>query len=123
MNDVVTITSSQPVVTLDAPNDTNADERVDSNERFQWKNVPGSKFTHDLNYIYEHIFYWKKNLFLLTSGKAGKMFIREMTRLISVWVDDSPLKEISLKALHIMPALLLQKSSKKSKSKDHLRAL
>ena len=123
MNDVVTITSSQPVVTLNAPNDTNADERVDSNENFQWKNVPGSKFTHDLNYIYEHIVYWKKNLFLLTSGKAGKMFIREMTRLISAWVDDSPLKEISLKALHVMPALLLQKPSKKSKSKDHLRAL
>ena len=33
------------------------------------------------------------------------------------------MKPIALKALHIMPALLLQKPSKCSKSKDHLKAL
>ncbi|XP_057301658.1 uncharacterized protein LOC130636080 [Hydractinia symbiolongicarpus] len=46
-----------------------------------------------------------------------------MTRLINLWIADSPMKPISLKALHVMPSLLLQKPSKKSKSKDHTKAL
>ena len=43
--------------------------------------------------------------------------------MLNFWTDNSPLKLIALKALHIMPALLLQKPSKTSKSKDHLAAL
>ena len=35
---------------------------------------------------------------------------------------DSPLKDISMMAIHVIPALLLQKPSK-SKSKDHTKAL
>ena len=46
-----------------------------------------------------------------------------MTRLVNSWVNDSPIKDVALKALHVMPALLLQKPSKKSKSKDHTNAL
>ncbi|XP_057302766.1 uncharacterized protein LOC130636933 [Hydractinia symbiolongicarpus] len=46
-----------------------------------------------------------------------------MTRLINLWIDDSPMKPITLKALHVMPSLLLQKPNKKSKSKDHTKAL
>ena len=38
-------------------------------------------------------------------------------------VNDTPLKNISLKAVHVMPALLLQKPEKKSKTKDHIKAL
>ena len=34
-------------------------------------------------------------------------------------VYDTPIEDVALKALHVMPALLLQKPSKNSKSKDH----
>ena len=37
--------------------------------------------------------------------------------------SDLPLKDIVFKAIMVMPSLLLQKPSQKSKSKDHLRAL
>ena len=60
---------------------------------------------------------------MLPNGGAGKSFIRELTRLINSRVEDSPLKHIAMKAVHTMPALLLQKPSKSSKSKDHLKAL
>ena len=43
--------------------------------------------------------------------------------MINAWVYDTPTKNIPLKALHVMPALLLQKSSKNSKSKDQLKSL
>ena len=35
------------------------------------------------------------------------------------WTNDAPLNPIALKALMVMPSLLLQKVSKSSKSKDH----
>ena len=39
------------------------------------------------------------------------------------WQQDSPLKDIALKAIMVMPSLLLQKPYQKSKSKDNLSAL
>ena len=38
---------------------------------------------------------------------------------MKLWINDTPLRKIALKAVHVMPALLLQKPSKSSKSKDH----
>jgi len=60
---------------------------------------------------------------LLPSGRAGKEFIEETTRLIHEWVNNSPLHEIALKALMVMPSLLLQKPNKKSKAKEHADVL
>ena len=90
---------------------------------FKWGSFDGKSFTKKMNLCYEQIVYWKKNLFLLPKGAAGKQYIREITRLINAWVEDSPLKPVSMKAIMVMPALLLQKPNKKSKSKDHKMAL
>ena len=60
---------------------------------------------------------------MLPTGASGKKYIEETTRLIDLWVNNTPYESIALKAVHIMPALLLQKPSKSSKSKDHLEAL
>ena len=60
---------------------------------------------------------------MLLTGAAGKKFINEATKMINFWTDNLPLKLIAFKALHMIPALLLQKPSKTSKSKDHLAAL
>ena len=38
-------------------------------------------------------------------------------------LHDSPLKDIPFKTIMIMPSLLLQKPSQKSKSREHLKAL
>ena len=80
-------------------------------------------FERNLSLAYEKIVYWKKNLFLLPSGQAGKSFIDEMSRLMNEWIRKSPLKDIAFKAIMVMPGLLLQKPSQKSKSKDDLTSL
>ena len=49
--------------------------------------------------------------------------MEEITRLLKLWTQNSWLKTIGLKAIHIMLALLLQKPCKKSKSKHHLVSL
>ena len=59
----------------------------------------------------------------MPSGAAWKKYIEEITRLLKPWIQDSPLKTIALKAIHVTPVLLLQKPSKNSKSKDHLVSL
>ena len=59
---------------------------------------------------YNEIVCWKKKVFfLLPAGAAGKGFIEEMTRLVNSWTYKSDLEARALKALMIMPGLLLQK--------------
>ena len=88
-----------------------------------WGGLSMDDLNQTVSAIYEECVYWRRNLFLLPSGKAGKQFIEECTRLINIWNNDSPLKPIALKALMIMPSLLLQKVSKNSKARDHSEQL
>ena len=57
------------------------------------------------------------------SGAAVKNYIEEVTHLMKLWINDTPLRKVALKAVHVMPALLLQKPSKSSESKDRHAAL
>ena len=98
-------------------------EEAQVREKFYWKEVPGSIFERDTQQVYDKMVYWQKNMFIVPSGGGGKKFIKEITRLINLWTDDSPLENIALKAIHVLPALLLQKSIKNSKAKDHATAL
>ena len=65
----------------------------------------------------------KKNVFMLPTGPAAKKYITETTKLMNGWTNNSQLKDITFEAIHVTPSLLLQKSSKTSKTKDHLKAL
>ena len=92
-------------------------------ESFYWGNIKGGETIILMNSCYEKVDYWSRNLFLLPEGSSGKDYIRETTRILNAWVDKSPLRQCAMTAIHIMPALLLQKPSKYSKSKDHTLAL
>ena len=76
-----------------------------------------------INATYDEIVHWRKNIFLLPSGKAGKLYIRETTRLLEMWTKQSLLSKVAWKAVMIMPALLLQKPSYNSKARDHTDCL
>ena len=99
------------------------DNAIPAIETFYWGNRKGSDFSKDLDYVYEKIVFWRQNLFRLPSENSGKKFICETTRLVNAWVEDSAMKPISLTAIMVMPALLLQKPSRTSKSKDHIESL
>ena len=73
--------------------------------------------------VYSEIVYWKKVLFLLTTGAAGKGLIEETIRLVNSWTYKLDLETIALKALMIMPCLLLQKTFLNSKSKENSETL
>ena len=46
---------------------------------------------------------------MVPTGASRKTFIDEITRLFDHWTNDTLLKSIALKAIYVMPALLLQK--------------
>ena len=89
---------------------------------------PSHVFETNVSIVYEQTDFWKKKLFLLLSGKAAIQLQQynyndKTTKLMYEWLQDSPLKDIAFKAIMIMSSLLLQKPSKNSKSKDHLKLL
>lgn len=89
----------------------------------QWGEVDRKEFTERVKQIYEQIVYWKKNLLLLSSERASRSFSEDTVRLLNSQIEGAAWKNMSFKAVMIMPSLLWQKPSKKSKLKDHLVAL
>ena len=73
--------------------------------------------------VYNMVVHWRKSLFLLPSRSTGKRFIEEMKRLINSWTLRSEQDTIAMKALMVLPTLLLQKTSFTSKSKDNVETL
>ena len=63
--------------------------------------------------------------FICASNRCNCKKIRnnKTTNLMNSWTNDLPYKDVSFKAIHIMSSLLLQKPSKASKVKDHLKAM
>ena len=59
-------------------------------------------------------------MFILPNGASEKKNILLITCLLKIWIHVSLLKTV---AMHIVPALLLPKPSKMSKTKDHLTSL
>ena len=91
--------------------------------QYKWVRYDSYQSGENLSLVYEKIVYWKNNLPLLPSRCAEKQFIEETTKLLNEWLHDLPVKDTAFKAIMIMPSLLLQKPSKKSKSRKHLKAL
>ena len=82
---------------------------------FRWGDVDGETFAHSVVCCYEETVHWRRNLFKVPSGKAGKSFIHELTKLFRAYADGSALESIALKAAMVLPALMLQKPHQKSK--------
>ena len=86
---------------------------------FKWGVLDAESFAQSVNAIYDEVVHWKRNLFKIPSGKAGRMFFQELTRLFTAYAENSALQSTALKAAMIMQTLLLQKPHQRSKTKDH----
>ena len=78
--------------------------------------LSGAEMMIDINNAYVT---WRRNVFLIPSGKAGKAFVVEIARLIRSYAEASTLESIALKAVVVMQALLLQKPHTRSKAREH----
>ena len=86
---------------------------------FEWGDIDGKTFAEIVELIYEKVVYLKKNLFLLPTRKSDKLYIDEGMKLLNSWVEGTALRNITFKAIIIIPNLLFQKPSKNSKAKDN----
>ena len=87
--------------------------------RFTWGDLCGEDFTQVIEAAYTETVIWHMNLFNIPSGKNGKVFVSELARLFRSFAEATALELVALKAAMVMPHLLLQKPSQKSKAKDH----
>ena len=88
-----------------------------------WHNLSNSEFVKHIDKAYNEIITWRKNPFKILSGKAVKDFIKELTFWIKKFNSDTQFHGIALKIFMLLPSLLLQKPSKDSKAKEHLKKL
>ena len=56
----------------------------------------GSDIQEKIETIYEEIVKWKKNIYKLPRGKAGRDFISELTRLINLFNYKTAWKDYAL---------------------------
>ena len=113
-----------PQSTTESQQRQNASEIISEEyKNIRWGKQNLREVSKKIQEPYESIVFWKKNVFMLPTGAAAKKYITGTTKLMNGWTNNSPLKDIAFKAIHNIPSLLLQKSSKTSKAKDHLKAL
>ena len=87
--------------------------------KFKWGEIDGRSFCEAVSEAYDEITQWKWNVFSAPSGQSGKAFIKECTRLLLEYAKGSSLECVVVKALMVLPSLLLQKPFQKSKARDH----
>ena len=76
---------------------------------FRWGDRDGDSFTALLDKVYEETVHWRPNVFEVPRGKIGSAFVKEVSRLIEAYNDTTALESIAMKAVMVLPALLLQR--------------
>ena len=85
---------------------------------FTWGKLDATSFTQSLEAAYNEVTHWRKNLFSVPFGNAGKKFVVELSRLFRAFAVGSALETVALRAITVMSILLLQKSSFNTKPKE-----
>ena len=96
--------TSTSYVTRDTPSEQKKPSTDPESPRpprnFIWGNHTEEDLKQIINAICEEIVFFKKNLFLLPAGKAGKEFISEMTKLVNYSINNSAaVSNISIKMM------------------------
>ena len=88
-----------------------------------WGEMKGLEIVSTIEKVFLVVARWRRNIFDLPTGKAGEEFIEELTQLYSHFNNGTEFESVALLMTSIIFPLLLQKPSRNSKSKDHLRVL
>ena len=73
--------------------------------------------------VYNELVHFRKNLFKVPSGRAGKEFVTEITFWLKQLNSSTKINGIAMRMYMILPTLLQQKPSARSKAKDHTNTL
>ena len=98
-------------------------ERIPKIPTFDYNNIPGKIFLQTIENIYERIITWRKNIFLVPTGKAGNDFVHLLATWLENFNNNTTFKGIAIKVFMILPSLLLQKPFANSKTKANILVL
>ena len=76
-----------------------------------------------LKKTYDELVFYRRNLFLVPTGRSGKDFIKELTFWLKQINNGTKLNGVVINAFMVLPSLLLQKPSAKSKAKEYSSSL
>ena len=85
--------------------------------------IDGATVWDSITAAYCEVVHWRRNLFTVPNGHAGKDFVRELTRLFRAFGEQSLLEGLALKAALLLPVLVLQRPHSASRAKDHAQCL
>ena len=88
-----------------------------------WGGIPYNEFLKKVGTIYDEIVFYRRNIFKTPSGKAGKDFVNELSFWLHQFNSSSKLNGVAMEVFMILPTLMLQKPSARSKAKEHSTAL
>ena len=94
-----------------------------ANPSFVWGSLDAESFIHSVSCAYSEVVHWRRNVFTVPYGNAGKKFVYEISKLFRAYAEGSALECVALKAITVMSILLLQKPHSKSKPKEHSSCL
>ncbi len=95
----------------------------DNTERMVFGELRGQELYESVNRAYDEVTKWTRNIFMPPTGHAGQEFVAEVTKCIHNYNKGTPLEPVALKMALLCFPLLLQKPSKKSKTRDHVKSL
>ena len=90
---------------------------------YRWGSADGPAICLKVNSCYEETVHWRRNVFSVPSGKAGKEFVAEMARLYLSYAEESQIESFALTAAMTLPPLILQKPYRGSKARDHVKCV
>ena len=90
---------------------------------FTWNDLDGETFCMRVDAAFSEAVHWRRNVFSVPRGRAGKAFVTELSRLWQAYGSASAMECIALRAASLMCMLLLQKPHEKSKAKEHSACL
>lgn len=83
---------------------------------FFWGFLDGSTCVSRISECYDEAIHWKPNIFRLPAGRAEENFVKELTCLFNDYANVSALESVAIKAAHLLPLLVLQRSDKLNNS-------
>ena len=90
----------------------------------KWGNLVGEdQIRTTLKKCYKEIISWNKNIMPLPRGQCGETFLKELTKLLNLFVNKTAWNRLALLAVHVFVPLMLQKPSARSKPRDHTKYL
>jgi hypothetical protein len=82
-----------------------------------WGDMTGEAFSLLIDKAYNEIVHYKSNLFGIPRGRAGTLFVQEITRLLEAYNHATAMECVAMKAIMVLPALMLQRPYPKAKAK------